>query len=246
MSAAFVSRSVGPWSVLAHERLAGGPATHGFIGSDLDFSEAKFALSAGHLCEALGRKALIVPRQVHGSSFLELSREVLPVLASTPRRELQEADALLIPGGIGGGYLFGVRTADCLPVILRAGDVFGLVHAGWRGLAANVLSKVGTRMRAMTGAPIEAVIGPAAGADSYEVGPEVVKAIGARAVFRSSEGPGEKYLLSLAATAEAELVELGGSVTVGVADRCTISSPAWHSFRRHGPGVGSNLAFLAP
>lgn len=70
-----------------------------------------------------------------------------------------------------------VLTADCLPVLLaaRAGDVVGVAHAGWRGLAAGVIEAT---VRAMTSEPSQLVawLGPAISARAYEVGADVREA----------------------------------------------------------------------
>ena len=62
-------------------------------------------------------------------------------------------------------------TADCLPVLFcdKAGTVVAAAHAGWRGLAGGVLQNT---IAAMNVAPVEimAYLGPAIGADAFEVG----------------------------------------------------------------------------
>ena len=69
-------------------------------------------------------------QQVHGTSVVSLPCST----AVTPK-----ADALYsnIPGSA-----LAVLTADCLPVLLcdRQGREIAVAHAGWRGLAAGVLS----------------------------------------------------------------------------------------------------------
>ena len=69
-----------------------------------------------------------------------------------------------------------ILTADCVPVLMadREAGVIGAAHAGWRGalngiLEAAVEAMLGLGARA---GEIRAVIGPAIGATSYEVGPE--------------------------------------------------------------------------
>lgn len=77
--------------------------------------------------------------------------------------------------------LLGVKTADCVPVILadaRTGAC-AAVHAGWRGTLASILPRAVERMRDEYGTRAEdlrAAIGPAAGACCYEVGAEVIEA----------------------------------------------------------------------
>jgi hypothetical protein len=64
-------------------------------------------------------------------------------------------------------------SADCLPIaIARIGGApaLALVHAGWRGLAAGVVT-AGTA--ALGAGPTAAIVGPAIGPCCYEVGPEV-------------------------------------------------------------------------
>lgn len=70
-----------------------------------------------------------------------------------------------------------IRVADCLPVFLadEAGTVIGAAHAGWRGLAAGVLEATVAAMSAEP-AVLRAWLGPAIGADAFEVGDDVVEA----------------------------------------------------------------------
>ena len=86
--------------------------------------------------------------------------------------------------------LLGVKTADCVPVIIgdaRTGAC-AAVHAGWRGTLAQVVRQALTRMHEEYGtdAPdVCAAIGPAARACCYEVGTEVIEAF--RASFTDAD-----------------------------------------------------------
>jgi polyphenol oxidase len=78
------------------------------------------------------------------------------------------------------GVLLGVKTADCVPVLL--GDIrtkaFAAVHAGWRGTVASIVPKTIEEMRAKFGtnpADLIAAIGPAASCKNYEVGADVIE-----------------------------------------------------------------------
>jgi YfiH family protein len=63
-----------------------------------------------------------------------------------------------------------VVTADCLPVALIAPGAVAMIHAGWRGLAADVLKKGVEAMRAAgIEEDIEVAIGPSIGVCCYEV-----------------------------------------------------------------------------
>lgn len=94
------------------------------------------------------------------------------------RRDTEHCDALVtsMPR-----VLLGVKTADCVPIILGDGrtGACAAVHAGWRGTLASILSRALERMGTEYGTRAEdvrAAIGPAAGACCYEVGAEVIEA----------------------------------------------------------------------
>ncbi|MEP6704632.1 MAG: peptidoglycan editing factor PgeF, partial [Acidobacteriota bacterium] len=81
------------------------------------------------------------------------------------------------------GVLVGVKTADCVPVLL--GDpktgAFAAVHAGWRGTAESIVAKAVERMREdfdTEPSDLIAAIGPAACGRNYEIGAEVIDAFG--------------------------------------------------------------------
>ena len=77
------------------------------------------------------------------------------------------------------GILLGVKTADCVPVLMgdaRTG-AFAAVHAGWRGTVASICIKaVSQLMREYDTKPgdLRVAIGPAAGVCCYEIGQEVI------------------------------------------------------------------------
>ena len=75
-----------------------------------------------------------------------------------------------------------VLTADCVPVLLcnRNGDRVAAIHAGWRGLASNIIKSA----VAVFHDPVEeimAYLGPAIGPTAFEVGSDVLEVFIARA-----------------------------------------------------------------
>ncbi|MGC2236836.1 MAG: peptidoglycan editing factor PgeF [Pyrinomonadaceae bacterium] len=79
------------------------------------------------------------------------------------------------------GVLLGVKTADCVPVLL--GDMktkaFAAVHAGWRGTVQSIVLKAIQKMRENYGTNPEdliCAIGPAATCKNYEIGRDVIDA----------------------------------------------------------------------
>lgn len=100
-------------------------------------------------------------RQVHGSRVVV-----------EPRADVEDqADAAVT---VEAGTVLAILTADCLPVALCSSDgrVVAAAHAGWRGLASGVLEATVDAMNVPPGTVL-AWLGPAAGAETYEVGAEV-------------------------------------------------------------------------
>ena len=140
-----------------------------------------------------------------------------------------------------------VRVADCLPALLadREGTAIGIAHAGWRGLAADVLENTVAAMRCPP-ARIAAWLGPAIGPGAFEVGADVHDAFvrgdaDAAAAFTATSP--HKWHADLFVLARRRLARVGvRSITGG--ELCTHSDPArFFSFRRDGTS-GRMGAFL--
>ena len=112
-------------------------------------------------------------RQVHGTACARFAAASLASIEPVP------ADAAVASGG---GVVLAVLTADCLPLLLAAedGSEIAVAHAGWRGLSAGVIQACVRSMQAEP-ARLIAWLGPAIGAESYEVGDEVRSAFVASA-----------------------------------------------------------------
>ncbi|HEX8722268.1 MAG TPA: peptidoglycan editing factor PgeF [Pyrinomonadaceae bacterium] len=119
-----------------------------------------------------GEWSLAACWQVHGSS-------VLVVREPQDRRSEQErCDALATARK---GVLLGVKTADCVPVLLgdARGGACAAVHAGWRGTLAGIVGRALAALRDEFGTDprdVRAALGPAALGCCYEVGPDVIDA----------------------------------------------------------------------
>jgi YfiH family protein len=98
-------------------------------------------------------------------------------------------DGLLVTDGFDGhatttpGLLLTISVADCVPVFLLDPEAraIALLHAGWRGVAGDVLEAGLDALAELAGTRPEHVwmhAGPAICERCYEVGPEVHAAIG--------------------------------------------------------------------
>ncbi|MGV0034990.1 MAG: peptidoglycan editing factor PgeF [Candidatus Azotimanducaceae bacterium WSBS_2022_MAG_OTU7] len=128
------------------------------------------------------------------------------------------------------GRVLAIMVADCLPVMFtsRSGNVVGIAHAGWRGLANGVLSST---VDALGADSMLAWMGPAIGPCHYTVREDV------RARFSSGIGFTEvseaKFSMDLYAIASEQLQSLGVEVFGG--GECTYcDSSRFFSYRRDG------------
>jgi YfiH family protein len=108
--------------------------------------------------------------QVHGTDVATIDADNIATLSLAP----PTADAAVTRTP---GIVLGVRTADCLPVLLAdcSGKVIGVAHAGWRGLGAGVLEATVRAMQTPV-RDILAWLGPAIGPQKFEVGRDVFDA----------------------------------------------------------------------
>lgn len=87
-----------------------------------------------------------------------------------------ETDALITAQA---GLSPGVRTADCMPVILADPEtgIVGAVHAGWKGTVGGILRRAVDKMIAQGAEPQRIIVyfGAAICEDCFEVGPEVAE-----------------------------------------------------------------------
>ncbi len=133
-----------------------------------------------------------------------------------------------------------VRTADCLPIAFAGGGAAAIAHAGWRGLAADILGTVVGRMRTEFGvaaADVQAAIGVGIGPCHYRVGKEVVAAL-SRPEVTGDDWRGDGVV-------DLSRWTLGRLRALGVPERairalpgCTACSRSYHSYRRDGPHAG--------
>ena len=154
----------------------------------------------------------VFSRQVHGAGVRVVTAADRSSGAFALDGSVPEADAVVTADP---AVVLAVLAADCVPVVLHdpAAGVLACVHAGWRGTVARACAAAVAAMIRLGARPagIVAGIGPAIGADRYQVGPEVAAAVeaefGAADVIRP-DGTGH-WLLGLAAANRLVLREAG-------------------------------------
>jgi YfiH family protein len=213
------------------------------LGDHVGDAPAAVAANRALLAEALGLPAAPAwLRQVHGTAVVDAAG----VVPGQP----PAADASFTTQP---GVVCAVLTADCLPVVLAAGDgrAVAVAHAGWRGLAGGVLEATVAALGTAGVPPGELVawLGPAIGPAAYEVGAEVRAALlagdaGADAALAPGR-PGH-WWLDLYAAARRRLATAGVAAVHG-GGLCTAGdSLRFFSHRRDGTtGRQATLAWRA-
>lgn len=210
--------------------------------------DAPEAVEENHrrLAEAVGYApgALFEVSQVHG-------REILDVGSSDDPESVRviEADALV---AVEPGLAVGVRVADCVSILLAdpASGAVAAVHAGWRGVVAEILPAAIERLHQRADSePVAllAVLGPHIRLGNFEVGEDVARELqavapGVAAVDRSLDPPH----VDLTSLVRAQLLRAGLRAThIDDLGGCTHAERArFYSYRRDGADTGRHLATI--
>jgi polyphenol oxidase len=150
------------------------------------------------------------------------------------------------------GLACGVRSADCVPVLIadRRSGAVAAAHAGWRGAVQGVVSAALEALRALVPNPdLIAAIGPHISLAAFEVSEDV-----AETILKASRDPDivdrsyAKPHVDLRRMLRAELVSQGLShAAVDDVRGCTVLEPErFFSFRRDGKASGRHLSAIVP
>jgi YfiH family protein len=193
--------------------------------------------------------ALFEVDQVHG-------REVHAVCAGDDPARLrgQQGDGLVGERGAS----VGVRTADCVPILLADPETrcAAALHAGWRGAAAGVVPSGLELLLRVSQAPVGRLIAgifPHIRACCFEVSEDVAEALAAAWPLGAAERealvrrrPGAKPHVDLAALLRAQLMAAGLCVAhIDLVPGCTrCSADSFFSYRREGSVSGRHLSAI--
>lgn len=169
---------------------------------------------------------LVTLHQIHSNRVVRVDGPVKP-------GRIEEGDALITSQP---GILIGVRTADCVPILLV--DVprraVAAVHAGWRGTVGEIAIKTVDALQQEYGSQpseLHAAIGPAIGQCCYEVGPEV--AIRLRTWFPERDDLERRTRVDLGEANRRQLIAAGLSPERIISGApCTFCTPGLYSYRR--------------
>jgi len=235
--------------VISVDLLSGSPRVrHGFFTRDGGVSEGLYgSLNCGlgsdddrdavienrrRVADRLGapRDALTTAYQVHSDRVLVVDRPWAP------------GDAPSVDGLVTAtpGVAVGALAADCAPVLFAEPDagIVAAAHAGWKGALGGIVEATVAAMCGLGARRdrIRAVVGPAIGPASYEVGPEfrarfVATDPSNARFFGASAKPGH-FMFDLPNYVGERLDRLGlAGVDVVTADTCA-DETRFFSYRR--------------
>ena len=191
-----------------------------------------YALLYRHL--GIDGKNTAFMRQIHSASVITVSEAGV----------YDSVDGMLtnVPG-----LLLGVKTADCVPVLLY--DPYslavGVVHCGWRSLVSKILENTLSLMEHEWNTKTEEVIfilGPSAGPCCYEVGEEVAARMRDSSLLNRSG----KVYADLHAEIISRLDENGvNKANIESIRNCTVCNPSlFYSHRRDGIVSGRMAGYI--
>ncbi len=218
----------------------------------MQFMTSPLLESLPHLYHGFGMRTeedlagIVFPKQVHGDRVVTFDSPV-------PETWREEADAVIttVPG-----MPIGVRTADCLPILVAEGTGRGVaaVHAGWKGMGQGILPKVIKRISEHLQIPPEdlyVAVGPGIGPCCLEVDIPVrdfFEERGRGKLFMACARPGspDHWWLDLKIMALRQAVASGvREARVDVLPYCTRCEAAYfYSYRREGLAAGRQANYI--
>ncbi len=247
-----------PWLVNAFSTRRGGVSEGRYarmnlsftVGDDPDRVFSNFRI----IGEKIGVRTedMVLAHQTHTTNVMPVGKAHRG-MGIVKDRSFCDIDAIMTAES---GLCLVTSHADCAPLYFAdpVNHAIALAHSGWKGTAGNICKNTVDGMQNNYGTDpkdLIAVIGPAIGAECYEIGPEVAD------IFRSSYSRSEceailrpkdkgKYDLDLPGANFINMINCGIlPENIEVSDICTCCCHDWmHSHRGSGGKRGGMAAFL--
>lgn len=153
-----------------------------------------------------------------------------------------------------------IKTADCLPIMIATPHAIAAIHAGWRGIASDIIGNTLARLRSeypkIQMRDIRAWVGPHIRQEHFEVGADVggtllsaaakagAKLADLQKVSVGRAGTDKKWI-DLETIARLQLIKGGvPTLRLNFVGGDTYSDSSYASFRRDGANAGRNLSFI--
>lgn len=187
----------------------------------------------------LSTYALVVPSLAHGDHAIIVDDDT-----DLEGISLIKADAVITTRS---RIVIGVTYADCLPVLLvdEAGEIVAVIHAGWRGVVANIIGKtIATMSRLITPKNLMCAIGPAISCRGFEVSNETIDQFLQLAPQFVHE-QNRRYFVDLVAIATKQVRDTGVNSIEKVGGFTDLDETRYFSHRRDQGHTGRHLALIA-
>ena len=178
---------------------------------------------------------LVIPKQTH----------------STNVRFIKSVDSIENCDGVftdGRDIICSIQVADCMPIYFAhySKNVYGLVHAGWRGLVYGILEST-SQLILENGYKLhdfEIFIGPSIQKCCFEISDDIVGNFKIECVTPTKKSG--KYKVDLQYQARREMIQMGFKKNqIKVSTDCTYcSQEKYHSFRRDGKNSGRMIGLI--
>ncbi|MDE7196143.1 MAG: polyphenol oxidase family protein [Helicobacter sp.] len=180
----------------------------------------------------LADRTLVAMEQLHGDNII-----VLDSSAEIPRNSPPQGDCLLSNRD---DVALLVMVADCNPILLYdpVRDVFGVVHAGRKGVELGILPAALQKMHTHFGCFMRDIIG-FVGASirscCYEVGVDVGKNFAQQTTQQSLVWRGERVFVDMLAALQMQWQNSGClAQNLAIDDHCSACCEDYFSYRRQG------------
>lgn len=195
------------------------------LGLLTDDDETVVRRNIDQLKNELDLRAMQLLRQVHGAEIEDVS--------SATTGTIPIADGAITTERLHGLLITG---ADCPAVILASENRLAALHCGWRSVATGIIEQA---VNHFNGEEIHAAVGPGICQDHFEVGQEVIDAMG-------EDGPAhaDGRQLDLKGIIETRLLR-SGAADVHIVDRCTHCEPEYFFSHRRDDGTTGRQAGVA-
>ena len=177
---------------------------------------------------------LTIPQQIHSSNVS---------VCSLPGK-ISECDGTFTNQS---DLVCSIQVADCLPIFFahRFELIFGLVHAGWRGLVNNIILESGLLLKKCNYdlSEFEVIIGPSIQKCCFEVGPDIVDNFNSRYVKNINSN---KVKVDLQKLAFDKFLEIDFKKNnIYQMDDCTLcNSEKYYSYRKDGVKAGRMIGLI--
>lgn len=177
----------------------------------------------------LNAQNLVIPQQMHTAN----------VECNLNPRAISKTDGIISSTT---DLVLSIQVADCLPIFYldKVTQEFGLIHAGWRGIAKGIMESFFKKINGSL-ANKYFIIGPSIRKCCFEVGSEV--ALQFPNAFLS-EGKGDRWNLDLQSTVKQKMLNHGTiNQNINEIEECTCcNADKYHSYRRDGTNAGRMIA----